>query len=132
MLASTYRALRSACLSANGLSLLMAGCGGTAHFSAQAPITVSLPISTVVVMPAGGPVIIPIQIGSPSETAMVSIYGLPGGVQESYAATDTNPSGSLTFAAGSSAMTGTFMPTVTVSSAGQTATTEFTLIVKTM
>ncbi len=83
-------------------------------------------------MPAGSPVIVPIQIDSTSETATVFFSGLPGGVQEMYAATDTNPSGSLTFTATSSAMTGTYMPIVTVSSAGQTATTQITLIVKTM
>ena len=83
-------------------------------------------------MPAGSPVIVPIQIDSTSETATVFFSGLPGGVLEMYAATDTNPSGSLTFTATSSAMTGTYMPIVTVSSAGQTATTQITLIVKTM
>jgi hypothetical protein len=91
-----------------------------------------MPISTVIIMPAGGAVIVPIQINSPSETATVFLSGLPGGVEDTYAATDTNPSGSLTFTAGSSAAMGTYIPTVTVSSAGQTAATQFTLIVKTM
>ncbi len=94
------------------------------------PITVNLPISTVIVMPAGASVIVPIQIGSTSETALVSLNGLPAGVSEKYASSDTNPSGTLTFTANSTAMAGTTMPTVTVMSAGQTAMTKFTLVVQ--
>jgi hypothetical protein len=75
---------------------------------------------------------VPIQIDSTSETATVSLNGLPGGVQGNYAASDTNPSGSLTFTATSTAMTGTYMPIVSVMSAGQTATTQFTLVIMTM
>ena len=97
-----------------------------------APITVSLPVSTVLVMPGGSPVTVPIQIESTSETALVSLSGLPGGVQALYAASDTNPSGILTFTANAMTMPGTSMPTVTVMSAGQTAMTQFTLVVKTM
>jgi hypothetical protein len=124
--------IRIAGLYGSALALGTIGCGGQAHFGAQAPITVNLPISTVIVMPAGSSVIVPIQIGSTSETALVSFNGLPGGVQERYAASDTNPSGSLTFTAVSSAKTGTYMPMVVVSSAGQTAITQFTLIVRAM
>lgn len=98
----------------------------------QAPITVGLPISTVVVAPAGPPVTVPIQIQSTSETALVWLDGLPGGVQAVYAASDTNPSGILTFTANAMTMTGTSMPTLTVMSAGQTTMTQFTLVVKTM
>ncbi|HLY42499.1 MAG TPA: hypothetical protein VKR52_14890 [Terracidiphilus sp.] len=121
-------------MAALGVSaLLIAGCGGSSGgMLSQAPITVKLPISTVVVMPAGSPTTIPIQIQSTSETALVSLSGLPGGVQAKYAASDTNPSGILTFTANASTMTGTSMPTVTVMSAGQTAMTRFTLVVKTM
>lgn len=115
------------------LALLVASCGGNSGgMLRQAPITVKLPISTVVVMPAGTPATIPIQIQSTSETALVSLSGLPGGVQAAYAASDTNPSGILTFTANASTITGTSMPTVTVMSAGQTAMTRFTLVVRTM
>lgn len=96
----------------------------------QNPITVFLPISTVVVMQNGMQVSVPIQISSTSETALVSVTGLPGGVQEKYASSDTNPSGSLAFTATAAAQTGTFMPIITVMSAGQTVSTSFTLIVK--
>ena len=71
-----------------------------------------------------------LKIGSTSETAQVALTGLPGGVQVTYASSDTNPSGSLTFSATSSAMTGNYMPTVIVMSAGSTATTRFMLDVQ--
>jgi hypothetical protein len=92
------------------------------------PITVSVP-ATVTVLQGGPPVIVQIEIGSSSETAEVAVTGLPGGVQESYAASDTNPSGTLTFTAGPTAIVGNFTATVTVNSAGQTALTTFTLVV---
>ena len=111
---------------------LVASCGGSGGMLAWVPIQVSLPISTVVVTPAGLPVKVPIQIASTSETALVSLNGLPGGVQVSYAASDTNPSGILIFTANAATKTGTSTPTVTVMSAGQTAMKQFTLVVKTM
>lgn len=106
------------------------GCGGRSGISAMKPITVYLPISTVVIMPGAASVTVPIQIGSSSETALVSVGGLPAGVGARYASSDTNPSGSLTFSANTSAMTGTYMPNITVMSSGQTVSTGFTLIVK--
>jgi hypothetical protein len=93
------------------------------------PIMVSLPVSTVVVPQDGTQVIVPINITSTSETALVSVSGLPTGLQEKYAASDTNPSGSLVFTASATTPAGTYMPTVTVQSAGQTASANFTLIV---
>ena len=96
---------------------------------AQVPITVSLPISTVVVPQDGTQVIVPIDITSTSETALVAVSGLPSGLQEKYAASDTNPSGSLVFTASTATPAGTYTPTVTVNSAGQTASTNFTLVV---
>lgn len=115
------------------LALLAAGCGGGASFyvsPSQTPITVFLPISVVVVSQNGMQVNVPIQITSTSETALVMVGGLPGGVEEKYAASDTNPSGTLSFTASKSSPLGTFMPTITVISAGQTVSTTFTLIVK--
>ena len=53
---------------------------------AQVPITVSLPISTVVVPQDGTQVIVPIDITSTSETALVRFSYLPSGLQEKYAA----------------------------------------------
>lgn len=107
------------------LSLL--ACGGSGGFTSSRPITVYLPISIIHVTAGAKPVSIPIQIGSTSETALVSAVGLPGGVQMTYASSDTNPSGSLTFSANSTARIGSYMPTVFVMSAGSSASTGFTL-----
>jgi len=108
--------------------LALMGCGGSG-FPIMAPISVSLSPTTVVVSKDGAPTYIQIRIMSTSETALVSFTGLPGGVQTTYAASDTNPSGSLTFMATSHAALGTYSPIVTVDSAGQTASLTFTLTV---
>lgn len=114
-----------------GAVVAAAGCGGGASMlpSAQVPITVSLTHSTVNLLQDGTAVIDPITIASSSETALVVVSGLPAGVQVNYASTDTNPSGTLTFVAGADSQAGTSTPTVSVYSAGQTASTTFTLIV---
>ena len=93
------------------------------------PIMVSLPVSTVVVPQDGTQVVVPINITSTSETAVVSVSGLPAGLEEKYEASDTNPSGSLAFTASAATPEGTYTPRVTVQSAGQTASTNFTLVV---
>ncbi len=109
------------------------GCGGGGGSGSGSipmnPISVSLTSSTVDVPQDGMPSIDQITIKSPSETALVSFTGLPGGVQATYAASDTNPSGSLTFVATKSAAAGTYSAGVTANSAGQTASAKFTLVV---
>jgi len=113
-----------------GFAMASGGCGGGGgSMIAKVPITVSLPVSNVVVPQDGTPVIVPINITSSSETALVAVSGLPSGLQEEYAASDTNPSGSLTFTASAATPAGTYTPTVTVNSASQTASTKFTLVV---
>ena len=108
----------------------VAGCGGgSGGGSTPNPISISLSTSTVNVPEDGAPVHVQITINSTSETALVNFAGLPGGVQSSYQASDTNPSGLLTFIATASASAGTFRPTVTVNSAGQTASQQFTMVV---
>lgn len=116
-------------LTCNSVGILI-GCGGSGGFSFLNPISVYLPVSTVVLMPGAPAVSIPIQIRSSSETALVSVSGLPAGVSAKYAASDTNPSGSLTFTAGASAMNGSYTLTITVMSSSQTTSTPLTLIVK--
>jgi len=108
------------------------GCGGKRRDggSLMNPITVHLPVSTVTIVPGGAAVSIAIQINSPSETALVSVVGLPAGIGVKYSASDTNPSGILTFTAIATTMTGTYSPIITVISAGQTVKTGFTLIAK--
>ncbi len=114
------------------LLVMLPGCGGAMGngLFTQNPVTVSLPISTVVVIQGGMQVVIPIQIKSTSETALVTVGGLPAGVQERYSASDTNPSGTLAFTATSAAPAGSYMPILTVISAGQTVSTTFTFTVK--
>src|SRR5579859_1779189 len=105
------------------------GCSGANGSSAMTPISVSLGSSMVVVSQDGKPPRVQVAIMSTSETALVSFRGIPVGVQTMYAASDTNPSGVLTFVANTSASVGTSMPNITVNSAGQMATITFTLIV---
>jgi hypothetical protein len=114
-------------LAALGGGITLSGCGGAGQMSQSPPISVSLSVSNVMVTRGGASAIVLIDISSTSETALVSVTGLPGGVGEKYAASDTNPSGTLTFTAGSTASLGTYMPIVMVLSAGQMAETKFTL-----
>ena len=112
------------------LAWIAAGCGGGSGFVTAQRISVNLPVETVTIKQNGAPVTIPIEIQSTSETALVNIVGLPAGVSETYAASDTNPSGTLTFSATRTATTGRFMPQISVMSAGGTATAVFTLVVQ--
>lgn len=113
------------------LSWAAIGCGGGSGSGTNPvnPISVSLSSSTVVVPQDGMPSSVQITIKSTSETALVSFAGLPGGIQATYAASDTNPSGPVTFVATTSAPAGTYSASVTANSAGQTASTQFTLVV---
>lgn len=118
------------------LSWAAAGCGGGGGSGSGGsgtnpvnPISVSLSSSTVDVPQDGMSTSVQITINSTSETALVNFTGLPGGVQATYAASDTNPSGPLTFVATKSAVAGTYSSAVTVNSAGQTASANFTLVV---
>jgi hypothetical protein len=108
----------------------MSGCGGMGSFSSMPPrISVSLSVPSVTVSQNGMEVVVQINLASPSETALVFVTGLPGGIKQGYSPSDTNPSGVLTFIGGPATPVGTYMPTITVNSAGATATTQFTLIV---
>jgi hypothetical protein len=93
------------------------------------PITVSLAIPTVVVPQDGASTGVGITITSSAETALVAVNGLPAGVQEKYAASDTNPSGVLTFTAATFTPAGSYSPTITVHSAAQTVSVQFKLVV---
>jgi hypothetical protein len=129
-MSTSVRSLRLVAGIAEGaLVLCAAGCGGGAGYTTNTPpISVMVP-AVVTVSQDGKPVIVQIFIDSPSETALVGFVGLPGGVQEKYSASDTSPSGDLTFTGSDTASPGSYKVTVTVNSAGQTASTNFTLIV---
>jgi len=129
-MSSSVRSLRLvAGIAGAGLALCAAGCGGALGYTSNTlPISVMVP-ATVTVSRDGTPVIVQISIDSPSETALVAFVGLPGGVQEKYSASDTSPSGDLTFTGSAIASPGSYKVMVMVSSAGQTASTSFTLVV---
>jgi hypothetical protein len=114
------------------LGLIASGCGGGSHGFGPPqgrPISASLSSSKIVVSPDGTPTYVQITIQSTSETALVNFVALPAGVGATYQASDTNPSGLLTFMVTAKAAAGTYMPIITVNSAGQTAMIGFTLIV---
>lgn len=115
---------------AAGLVLVLIGCGGGTSFSPP-PINLSVSInSTTVVVPSNGtPVNVPVVIVAPTETATFTITGLPAGVSENYKESESNPSGLLTLIANASTVPGTYMPTITVGSSGQTASVVFTLVI---
>jgi hypothetical protein len=110
--------------------LVLTGCGARDAFSPP-PIDLSVSLSnTTIVVPRGGmPVNVPVEIVAPTETAALTICCLPQGVSESYKESESNPSGILTLAANSSSVPGTYMPTITVGTSGQTASLVFTLII---
>jgi hypothetical protein len=115
---------------AAGLVLVLISCGGGTSFSPP-PITLSVSINntTVVVPPNGTPVNVPVVIVAPTETATFTISGLPAGVTDNYKESESNPSGLLTLIANSSTVPGTYMPTITVGSSGQTASVVFVLVI---
>jgi hypothetical protein len=106
------------------------GCGGVTSFSPP-PIVLSVSVNdtTVVVPPNGMAVNLPVTIVAPTETATFTISGLPAGVSDSYKESESNPSGLLTLIANSTTKPGTYMPTITVGSSGQTASVAFTLVI---
>jgi hypothetical protein len=116
------------------LAFSITACGGGIDrgSGALAPNTISvfLPVATVELSAGGAEVTIPILIDSPGETALVEVDGLPAGVQVAYAASDTNPSGTLAFLANNQAMSGSRMPIVKVTSIGQMVTAALTVVVK--
>jgi hypothetical protein len=122
------RCCSRSCVAIAMLSIL-AGCGGRSGAPIAAPISVSLSASTVVVPQDGTPVHVQIMIRSTSETALIGFAGLPGGVEAKYAASDTNPSGLLTFMATKKVAAGTYMPIIAVNSANQSAMITFTMVV---
>ena len=114
----------------SGLLLALIACGSKAAFSPP-PINLSVSVNntTVVVPPNGMPVNVPVTIVAPTETATFTISGLPAGVTESYKESESNPSGLLTLMANATTVPGTYMPTITVGTLGQTASVVFTLVI---
>jgi hypothetical protein len=113
-----------------GFVLALTSCGGASSFSPPPTnLSVSLSNATIVVPPNGMQINVLVTIVAPTETASFNIIGLPAGVTENYKESESNPSGLLTFAAIPATKPGTYMPTITVGSSGQTASLVFTLII---
>ena len=107
---------------------ILIGCGGGSF--APPPVNLSVSISGTVTLLANNTAVnVAVTIVAPTETATLTISGLPGGISYSYKESESNPSGLLTLIANNTTMTGTYMPVVTVGSSGQTASTTFTLVV---
>jgi hypothetical protein len=114
----------------SGLVFAFIGCGAGTSFSPP-PINLSVSVNdtTIVVPPNGIPVNVPVIIVAPTETATFTITGLPAGVSESYKESESNPSGLLTLVANATTVPGTYIPTITVGTMGQTASAIFTLVI---
>ncbi len=114
----------------SGVVLALMGCGSGADFSPR-PVNLSVSVNntTIVVPPNGMPVNVPVTIVAPTETTTFTISGLPAGVTESYKESESNPSGLLTLVANAKTVPGTYMPTITVGTLGQTASVVFTLVI---
>jgi hypothetical protein len=122
------KSLSPLCLTVT-LLIAVSGCGGSRNYTPPPIVlTVSLGDSTVTVV-QGGSVLEPVTIDAPTETASFTITGLPAGVAQSYKESESNPSGLLTITANSQAVIGTYKPTITVGSSGQTTSLIFTLVV---
>jgi hypothetical protein len=68
-----------------------------------------------------------IVIVAPTEAVQLQINSLPSGVTATYAATDTNPSGTIRLMATDTAALGTFMPSIMIATSGSTASQSFVL-----
>jgi hypothetical protein len=111
------------------LVLALTACGGGTFVPPPINLSVSVNNATVMVTANGTAVNVPVTIIAPTETATFNITGLPAGVSESYKESESNPSGLLTLVANSTTVPGTYMPTITVGSSGQTASVVFTLVI---
>ena len=111
---------------------MASGCGAVTGSLMQTgpPVSVMLGLSKLTLEQGGAAVTENIYIQSTSETAQVSFLGLPGGVQAKYEASDTSPSGTLTFTAAGYTAEGSYPVKVTALTAGETASANFTLVVE--
>jgi hypothetical protein len=112
-----------------GTMLAAQGCGGGGSMTIP-PVILSVSLSNKTVTIAQGTVaLVPVTVQAPTESVTFAIIGLPGGITESYKESESNPSGLLTLTASTGVSPGTYMPTITVGSSGQTASLTFTLVV---
>jgi hypothetical protein len=110
--------------------LTMTGCGGGTSFSPP-PINLSVSVNNATItVPANNMAVnVPVIIVAPTETATLTITGLPAGMSFNYRESESNPSGLLTLIAIPSTMPGTYRPQITVGTLGQTASVVFMLVI---
>ena len=120
---------RKLCAAVLGCVFVAAGCGGSSTYTTP-PVVLSVSLSNnTITVQQGKIVITSVIIVAPTETATFAIVGLPAGVIQSYKESESNPSGLLTLTTIASTPVGTYNPTITVGSSGQTASLVFKLIV---
>jgi hypothetical protein len=110
--------------------LTMTGCGGGTSFSPP-PINLSVSVNNATItVPANNMAVnVPVIIVAPTETATLTITGLPAGMSFNYRESESNPSGLLTLIAIPSTIPGTYRPQITVGTLGQTASVVFMLVI---
>lgn len=127
-----FRSLKQPALSMltlTGLALGLANCGGHEPYTPP-PIVLSVSLNpTVPITSNNTPLGVPVTIMAPTETATFQIIELPSGLSWNYKESESNPSGLLTLTAATTTVAGTYKPTITVGSSGQTASVTFSLIV---
>jgi hypothetical protein len=111
------------------LCFTLTGCGKSSDTPPPVVLSLSLNNPTVTVVQGATPVLVPVVIVAPTETATFQIDGLPDGVEESYRESESNPSGQLMISASSVTPIGSYKPTIVVGSSGQTASLKFQLVV---
>jgi hypothetical protein len=109
--------------------LCLSGCGGSSNTIAPIVLTVSVNAGVATVTQGGSPAYVAVTVMAPTETVTFAISGLPAGLAASYKESESNPSGQLTLTANASTPLGSYKPTITVGSSGQTASTTFSLTV---
>jgi hypothetical protein len=114
-----------------GLLIALTGCGGGGGSNNIPPVTLVVQLgSTNVVAPQDGtPVQLTVTITGATGSSVVTVNGLPAGVNQQFATTGSSQSGTLTLTGSASAPSGSYSPTVQVSLAGQTASQSFTLVI---
>jgi hypothetical protein len=119
-----FSSLRSA-----ALTFALIGCGGGTFAPQPFNLSVSVTNATIYVPPNGTAVNVQVIIVAPTETATLTIAGLPAGVSYNFQESESNPSGLLTLTANSVTVPGTYMPKITVGALDQTASVVFTLVI---
>jgi hypothetical protein len=117
-------------------SHLTVGCGTTGSSSSgpgtpRGPLTVSLSTSSVVAPQDGTPGTVDVIVSGASTASSVSVAtsNLPNGVTSQFVPAAGGLSGTLSLVAGTTALAGTYSPSVVVTNGTRTATQSFVLVI---